>query len=82
MIKRSGAEKFIDYVNKNLGKGLLTTSISNRTRLNLRRVQMFCKCVREGSPSKVRWAASPKAGKTRSIRYTFNKPISRMDITV
>jgi hypothetical protein len=82
MVKRSSAERFVSYVNKHLGKPMLTTSISNRTRLNLRRVQMFCKSVREGSPSKVTWEIYPKNGRTRSIRYTFNRPINNIDVSL
>lgn len=79
-MKKTGTEKFISFVNGNLGKSLLTTGISSRTRVHIRTVQMYCKSLRERQPKKVSWAASPAKGRTRSISYTFKRPISISDI--
>lgn len=70
----NGIEKFVDYVNKNVGKPLTTGVISAKTKVHVRRVQSFCKVVRENT-RKVAWGTVGG----RSITYTFKKPISVKD---
>jgi hypothetical protein len=72
-------EKFILFVNKNIGKPLQTRSISSKAKLHIRRVQSFCKSVRELSPRKVSWSNVPSK---RGIVYTFKRNLSTTDVAI
>jgi hypothetical protein len=78
MVKRSSADKFVAYVNRNLGRAMLTASISKSTKVGLRRVQMFCKKIREVAPTKVTWEADSK--QPRCLRYRFTRPITSSEV--
>jgi hypothetical protein len=69
-----GIEKFIGYVNNNLGKPLTTSAIAERGKLHRRRVQMFCKAVRTSKKVKTGKLAG------RSLVYTFKKAITVKDV--
>ena len=71
-MRKTGAIKFVEYVNRNIGKSLTTGTISKKTEVHMRRVQSFCKAVR--GTKKV------SAVFGRSIIYTFRKPITVADI--
>jgi hypothetical protein len=74
--KRTGKIKFVDFVNRNLGRSLSTKNIANKTHTHLRRVQMFCKSIRETKPTVVKWEGR------KSISYTFRRNIRPEDICI
>jgi hypothetical protein len=70
----TGIEKFVTYVNGNIGKPLTTGVIAERGRIHRRRVQMFCKAVRASKKVKTGKLAG------RSLVYTFKKNITVKDL--
>lgn len=72
-MRKTGAVKFVEFVNKNIGKALTTAVISRKSEVHMRRVQSFCKAIR----------ASRKVSSIQSKRsyvYTFKKVITAADI--
>jgi hypothetical protein len=72
-MRKTGAAKFVEFVNKNIGKALTTGLISKKSEVHMRRVQSFCKAIRG-----TRKVSSTQS--KRSFVYTFKKTITAADI--
>jgi len=69
MAKLSPDVKFMNFVNRSIGKPLTATTIASKTKINPRTVQNYCRRVRA-----TKSVSTEKQGNT--IVYTFKTPIS------